>query len=111
MTVTRILLNYSHPLTERARAALQEMTGNSVIERLVACQLDMEQPLLPQLDALVAQAGQFDLLIPPSLSYAAAYVTARLSVAQSDAWPPIPPRMVILRREGALGGYMPSEIV
>lgn len=111
MTVTRILLNYSHPLTERARAALQEMTGSSVTERLIACQLDMEQPLLPQLDALVTQAGQFDLLIPPSLSYAAAYVTARLSMAQSDAWPPVPPRMVILRREGPLGGYMPSEIV
>ena len=107
----RIVLNYSHPLTEKARAMLREMIEGEVEERLVPCQLNMEQPLRPQLDALVEQAGQFDLLIPPALSYAAAYVTARLSTSQSDAWPPVPPRMVILRRDGPLGGYVPGEIV
>lgn len=107
------LLNFSHELAPAAKALLEEMIGETVEETVIPCQLDMEAALKPQLDALVEAAMQcrFDLYIPPALSYAAGYVTARLSYAQSDAMLPVPPSMVVLRREGTPPRFVPAEIV
>ena len=106
------LVNFSHALTPAARARLEDMVG-PFLEVVIPCQIDMASPVKPRLDALVEQAGNTapDLYIPPALSFAAAYVTARLSFAQSDAMLPVPPAMVILRREGAPPQFMPCEIV
>lgn len=108
--VTR-LVNFSHPLSEAAKARLEEMVG-PILEVVIPVQLDLESPMKPQLEALVAAAGAcVQLFIPPALSYAAAYVTAKLSYAQSDAMLPVPPDMVVLRREGTPPQFMPYEIV
>lgn len=117
------LVNFSHPLSVAAKAALEEMVGDSVQEFVIQCQIDFDQPVKPQLDALVKQVDvvlrgepailrYMHLYIPPSISYAAAYVTARLSFAQSDAMPPDPPDMVVLKRSGgAVPQFIPCEIV
>jgi hypothetical protein len=106
------LVNFSHALSPAARARLEEMVG-PVLEVVIPCQIDMDAPIKPQLDMLVEQAGNSvpDLYIPPALSFAAAYVTAKLSYAQSDAMLPVPPAMVVLRREGTPPQFMPYEIV
>jgi len=108
------LVNFSHELSAEARARLEEMVG-PVLETVIPCQLDLDAPLRPQLDALLAANERalvrMDLYIPPALSYAAGYITARLSYAQSDAMLPVPPDMVILRREGMPPRFMPAEIL
>ena len=105
------LINFSHELSAAAKARLEEMVGQEVTEVVVPCQIDMGVPIKPQLDALADQGWGADLYIPPALSFAAAYVTARLSYAQSDAYPPCPPTIVVLRREGTPPQFMPCEIV
>ena len=105
------LVNFSHGLSAAAKARLEEMVGREVTEAIVPCQIDMDAPIKPQLDALVERGYSADLYIPPTLSFAAAYVTARLSYAQSDAYPPCPPTIVVLRREGTPPQFMPCEIV
>lgn len=107
------LVNYSHPLSAAAKTRLEEMVGESVEETVIPVQLDLDAPLRPQLDVLVDACPRHNggiLYMPPSLAAAAAYVTARLSYAQSDAMRPEPPRMVVLRRDG-INGFMPSEIL
>lgn len=106
------LLNMSHPLTPAARKRLEEMLEMEVDEVVMEVQLNLDAPLTPQLDALVDQTAKvwFDLFIPPSFAVAAAYMGAKLAYAQADAMRPIPPAMVVLRRE-ALAGFMPVEVV
>lgn len=107
-----ILVNYSHPLTADGKMILQKMVGASIEEVLIPCELDFNAPLRPQLDALVAAApAVFHWLIPPTLSVAAGYVTARLSYATSDAMPPQPPPIVVMRHVGMPARYVPVEIV
>lgn len=118
------LVNFSHPLSEAALLRLEDMIGESVQEIIIPCQLDLEAPMGPQLDALLQQSEAatmksgregrgygMDLYIPPALSYAAGYLTAKLSYAQSDAMLPVPPAMVVLRREGTPPQFMPVEIL
>lgn len=97
----KVLVNYSHPLIPETLEQIKREVGDDVREVIIPAQIDFSKPIKPQLDALVAegQKHKIDLLIPPALSYAAAYVTARLSCAQSDAMLPIPPNIVVLKRD------------
>jgi len=52
-----------------------------------------------------------DYIVPPSLSYAAAYVGAVFASAQSDAVAPSPAPMIILRREGIPPKFVLAEIL
>ena len=109
------LVNFSHGLSEKAKIALENIIGESVEETVIPCQLNMEAALRPQLEALLAAHERtlvrMDLYIPPALSFAAGYVTAKLSYAQSDAVPPSPPAMVVMRREGTPPQFVPVEIL
>ena len=106
------LVNFSHPLSPKASARLAEMIGEFE-ETVIPVQLDLDAALKPQLDTLVdaGMRAHMDLYIPPALSVAAAYVTAKLSYAQSDAMLPVPPAMVVLRREGTPPQFLPVEIL
>ncbi len=109
----KTIVNFSHPLAARALAQVEAAAGEAVEEILFPCQIDMERPVKPQLDALVEQVAgvRIDYYVPPALSFAAAYVTAKLSYAISDAMRPEPPAMIVLRREGTPPQFVLAEIV
>ena len=99
------IINFSHPLSADALAQIEERVGQNVEEVRVPVQVDFDAPLRPQFDTLVETAMHalpFDAVIPPALSYAAAYVVARLSYAQSDAMMPVPPAIVALKRDSSI---------
>lgn len=82
-----ILLNFSHPLTPAQVAQIEALAGQAVARVLeVHSQIDPQQPLGPQITALVDSAGltpaqwQSEPLLvnPPSLNYSAALVIAEL---------------------------------
>jgi hypothetical protein len=82
-----ILLNFAHPLTPEHAAQIEALLGRAP-SRVVAApvQLDVQQPLGPQVAALVAAlplsaeewAGAPILVNPPGLSAAAVLVAAEL---------------------------------
>jgi hypothetical protein len=82
-----IVLNFSHPLTSEHLQQVETLTGRKV-ERVIAIhsQIDPQQPLAPQVTALVEQAGlsphewqTLPLLInPPSLNVIAVVLLAEL---------------------------------
>jgi hypothetical protein len=82
-----ILLNFSHPLTTNHLRQIETLTGRKV-ERVIEIhsQIDPQQPLAPQIAALVDQAGlsstewqTLPLLInPPSLNFIALVLLAEL---------------------------------
>lgn len=82
-----LLLNFSHPLTSDHLQQIEALTGQKV-ERMieVQCQIDPQQPLLPQVVALADQTKlspkewqTLPLLInPPSLNFIAIVLLAEL---------------------------------
>ncbi len=82
-----ILLNYAHPLTPAQLTQVEVLTGQEV-ERMIDlhCQIDPQQPLLPQVLTLVETAGLLPeewqmaplLINPPSLNYIAVALLAEL---------------------------------
>jgi hypothetical protein len=82
-----ILLNFSHPLTPEQLQQIETLTGRKV-ERVVEAhsQIDPQQPLAPQVTALIGQTGlspaewqTLPLLInPPSLNFIAVVLLAEL---------------------------------
>ncbi|WP_347243755.1 CRISPR-associated protein Csx15, partial [Thermogutta sp.] len=82
-----IVLNFSHPFTPDHLQQIEALTGQK-IERVVEVrsQIDPQQPLVPQVVALVDQAGlspvewqTLSLLVnPPSLNFSAVALLAEL---------------------------------
>ena len=82
-----ILLNFSHPLTADHLQQIESLT-NRTVERVIEIhsQIDPQQPLAPQVTALVDQTGlspaewqTLPLLIhPPSLNFIAVMLLAEL---------------------------------
>jgi hypothetical protein len=82
-----ILLNFSHPLTPAQVAQIEALAGQAVARVVeVHSQIDPQQPLGPQITALVESAGltpaQWQneplLVNPPSLNYSTVLVMAEL---------------------------------
>ncbi len=82
-----LLLNFSHPLTPAHLAQIEALAGQPVARVVeVHSQIDAQQPLGPQITALVDSAGltpaqwQSEALLVnlPSLNYSAALVIAEL---------------------------------
>lgn len=99
------IVNFSHPLSSDALAQTKERVGKDVEIVQIPVQIDFNADLRDQFDNLVEAAMKqmpFDAIVPPALSYAAAYVTARLSYAQSDAMMPVPPDIIVLKRDNAV---------
>jgi len=106
------LLNFSHPLSDEGREALKNLAGDVEITEInVPCQIDLGKPLEAEVTRLVHEAFfrvntplDVDMVIPPSLSYAAALlplVWARLAgtwtaniVVVSKVPDSLPPRFV-----------------
>lgn len=81
------LLNFSHPLTPAHLAQIETLTGQAVARVLaLPSQIDPQQPLAPQVTALLDQAGltpeqwQTDLVLInlPALNYSAVLLLAEL---------------------------------
>ncbi len=82
-----IILNFAHPLTDEHLAAIEALARQPV-ERVIECpvQFDTGQPFVPQVEALVEEAGlsprewqTLPLLVNlPSLNYIAAIVLAAI---------------------------------
>jgi hypothetical protein len=88
--VVKKILNLSHGLSEEAQAQIEAQIG-AFKEIQVACQFDLERPLIPQIEALRHDVPAPDFIIPPSLGPAAYLVGQRCEG--------IP--LIWLRREGA----------
>ncbi|MGQ9560540.1 MAG: CRISPR-associated protein Csx15 [Candidatus Oleimicrobiaceae bacterium] len=82
-----VVLNFAHPLTKAHLAQIEALTGRAV-ERVIEIhsQVDLQQPLAPQVVALAQQVGlspaewqTLPLLVnPPSLNYIAVALLAEL---------------------------------
>lgn len=82
-----ILINFSHPLTPKQRAQLEELTGRQIVEeRHMFCQFDNEQPFAPQVRRCVdtadlsSTAWQSEMILvnPPGYAPAASALLAEL---------------------------------
>ena len=82
-----LLLNFTHPLTSEHLAQLETLTGQAVAEaRLIATQLDPEQPFAEQVTALADRCGLSAqewqtlplLIVPPALNFIAVALLAEL---------------------------------
>lgn len=92
-----VLLNFSHPITEEQLQRIEELTGKKVT-RVVAidAQVDLYQPLSPQVAALADRAGLTPeewqtlpiLIVPPSLSSSTAVLLAELH-GRCGYFPPV----------------------
>lgn len=80
------LINYSHPLSDKAAEKLRLFYDFT--EHRIECEIDFDAPegveaqlyrLARQGIDLLGEAEKAVLYIPPALSFAAAYVTKRLS--------------------------------
>lgn len=105
-----VVVNFSHPLNDQAKEIITERfgAGDAVIHE-ISVQLDMEQPLQPQLRALADQAlalpqvhgnhWNVDCIIPPGHPVAAAYIARRFPGAN----------IVAMNRFGVLNIYLPLD--
>ena len=92
-----ILLNFSHPITPEQQAQIEAFPGQK-IERIIhlLVQFDAQQPFLPQLEALLAEAPLSSeewqtlpiLINPPALNVIAALLLAELH-GRMGYFPPI----------------------
>lgn len=82
-----LIVNFSHPLTDEHIRQITEMTGHNVDDVIdVRCQVDLQQPLVPQVVEIVNSAGlspqQWQTLPiivnPPGLSHITAVMLAEL---------------------------------
>ncbi len=82
-----ILLNFAHPLTDEQLNQIAALVGEPVAEVVeVPSQIDPQQPLIPQIVALVDQLGisprrwqsEEWLINPPSLNFSTAVLLAEL---------------------------------
>ncbi len=82
-----ILLNFSHPLTDAHLAAIRSLTGDDEVQVIaIPNQVDVQQPLAPQVAALADAAGltaetwqTAALLVNlPALNFSAALLLAEL---------------------------------
>lgn len=96
------ILNFSHPLSDAAHAALIEQCGSAnAVVHTIPVQVDLAQPLAPQIAIIVADALEIidsnpynaDVIIPPGLAIVAAqlvrfFPSANLAViASTDGVP------------------------
>lgn len=82
-----LIVNFSHPLTDEQVRQIAEMTGHDVDGVIdVRCQVDLQQPLVPQVVEIVNSTGlspqQWQTLPiivnPPGLSHITAVLVAEL---------------------------------
>lgn len=92
-----ILLNFSHPITPAQQSQIEVLTGQTIARAIdVPTQFDEQQPLGPQLQALLAQIdltpAQWQseplLVVLPSLNFIAAALLAELH-GRMGYFPPI----------------------
>lgn len=82
-----LVVNFSHPLTAGQLAEVAALVGGEPVQVIdVPTQMDLQQPMRPQVEALVAEAGlsaaqwQSEAIIvnPPALNYVAVLLLAEL---------------------------------
>lgn len=92
-----ILLNYSHPLTTGHLAEIEKLLGQPIARVVeLSSQIDPQQPLAPQVEAMVnaaelsPQQWQNELILVnlPSLNYSAALLIAELH-GRMGYFPPV----------------------
>jgi hypothetical protein len=98
--VRKILLNFAHPLGEKAKSQIQEREGEFK-EIIIPCQLDFNgKTLAGQIDDLEASGDirlmEADLVVPPAFSEAAYLLAEGHLVSGSDK----KPKSVWLKKEG-----------
>ncbi|NOZ72720.1 MAG: hypothetical protein GXP38_12555 [Chloroflexi bacterium] len=92
-----LLINFAHPITPAQQQQIETLTGQS-IDRLIdiSSQIDAQQPLTPQISALVEAAGltatqwqtESILINPPALNFSAVALLAELH-GRMGYFPPI----------------------
>ena len=116
------IANYSHPLSsdvleQIAQNISEKMSlfypdGVEVEEVRIDSQIDMNQPITPQLERLVESYPYgAEFMVPPALSFSAAYVGARTAFAHSAHHEPYPLGLIVLRGEGIPRRYVLAEII
>ena len=106
------LVNFSHPLTIEAFDILADMVGDEIEQETISCQLDLEQSVAAQLDEIISRVGDkpIDLIIPPALSPAAAYVISAISSGYTGQ-EPVRPGIVVMKGVGVPRRYIPVDVI
>ncbi|MEA3308554.1 MAG: CRISPR-associated protein Csx15 [Chloroflexota bacterium] len=82
-----ILLNFAHPVTAAQRIQIEALTAQSIARVIdIPSQIDPQQPLAPQIAALVDAAGLSSaewqtlplLVVPPALNFSAVVLLAQI---------------------------------
>lgn len=100
----KTLLNFAHPLSEKATKQIKEEVGEFIKEIIVECQLDLsgdERSLCGQVADIEAgdhnvRLQDADMFIAPALSSAAAILTRDHLISMRPA-----PLLVWLKKEGS----------
>ncbi len=92
-----LLLNFAHPFTDEQVSKIEEITDQPVDRSIdFNSQIDTQQPLIPQVLALVDQAGlsaaEWQMLLilvnPPSLNFVAVTLLAEIH-GRCGYFPPV----------------------
>lgn len=92
-----IILNYAHPITAAQQEQIIALTGQHIDRLLdIPCQIDQQQPLLPQIIAMADAAGlspqqwqsEAILVNLPALNFSAAALLAELH-GRMGYFPPV----------------------
>lgn len=92
-----ILLNFSHPITDKQQAQIEALTSQPIAREIAAMpQFDEQQPFGPQVAALLSQValspaewqGEPILVVLPSLNFIAAALLAELH-GRMGYFPPV----------------------
>lgn len=96
--MSKLIFNFSHPLTGHALEGIREEVGESVVS-LVRVQLDLNAPVGEQVFKLCRRAlelyGKPDYVIPPGHALAAVYVDRFFSGV--EGFPPVMSYTPIIR--------------
>lgn len=105
------VVNFSHPLSPAAVAALENLMGDEVEIIDIPVQIDLSlAKVQPQIEAIIDEVPPgVDAIVPPGLSIVTALLCARLSFDQSDMMPE-PPGIIVMKRT-YLNQFIPTEIM
>lgn len=100
-----VILNFSHPLSDTALKQIQDLyMGEYLQEVSIPVQVDLNQPLPPQIESIYSQAEPYldtgvALVVVPSLAVIAALLMSRLSATTPGVI-----HLVVLKRDPASFG-------
>lgn len=111
-----LILNFNRPLTRRQRTGIEEELGMSTTEVFLNASIDMDMPLVPQIDEIIRRVDMPDdrwleeeiLVVLPGMGIAAGVLVAALTARMGTY-----PLLVRLKKvgQGKQGWWEFAELI